>query len=355
MGSNLLLIADCNAVRRESIHNLLAPLCDVHVCSNTETLVRTISSHIPSAILIGSMPGGIRESIEAAHLVKRHQIRSRVIFLADESSETIAVDALRAGVAEYLRTPATIKEIFDAVRQFLSRPTDADECAELVGDSESMRQLKDLIRRVAPTNSTILIRGETGTGKEVVARLVHRLSRRAGASLVCVNCAAIPETLLESDLFGHEPGAFTGTRGRQPGQIKLADHGTLFLDEIGDMSLMAQAKLLRVIEEREVRPLGGQKATAVDVRLVTATHQHLESLTSDGRFRSDLYYRINVILLQIPPLRERMDDIPVLAHSLLNQIKHSEPHRSHRIFRWSFGAAQSPRLAGQCARVAKRN
>jgi transcriptional regulator with PAS, ATPase and Fis domain len=217
-----------------------------------------------------------------------------------------------------LSSTATIKEIAGTLHKLLTPPQDCqDDCADLVGKSAAISELKAFIRQIAPMNSTVLIVGETGTGKEVVARLLHRLSARSKSRLVCVNCAAIPDTLLESDLFGHECGAFTGAHKRQPGQIRLAHGGTLFLDEIGDMSLVAQSKLLRVVETREIRPLGGSVSSTVDIRLITATHRRLEQMVADDQFRSDLFYRINVARIEIPPLRERLEDVPVLARNFL--------------------------------------
>jgi transcriptional regulator with PAS, ATPase and Fis domain len=216
---------------------------------------------------------------------------------------------------------ATMAQIKECTAKSMESTTPAaGDCDELVGESPGIRELKDLIHRVAPRNTTVLITGETGTGKEVVARLLHRLSLRSRARMVCVNCAAIPETLLESELFGHESGAFTGASRRHPGQIRLAQGGTLFLDEVGDMSLVAQSKLLRVLEHREVRPLGGSRSTSVDVRMIAATHQRLEQMVAVGTFRSDLFYRIRVVCIEIPPLRDRLEDVPLLARHFLTEF-----------------------------------
>jgi two-component system response regulator HydG len=320
MRTNSVAVLDQDFTRRRELSQRLARLCEVHFCCSAGAFLKTIATHSPAVALIGGTPGGVTEAIEAAQRVRELHPGTKVVFVADQSSEGVAVDALRAGVAEYLRAPVTILELSEAVSKFLQCQSDVDDCSELIGTCAPMRELKDLIRRVAPLNSTVLITGETGTGKEVVARLIHRLSARRKAPLVSVNCAAIPDTLLESELFGHEPGAFSGSVRRHTGQIKMADGGSLFLDELGDMSLAAQAKLLRVIEERHVRPLGSSTESPVDIRLIAATHQDLEGLTSDGRFRSDLYYRINVARLEIPPLRLRIADLPALAHHFLRQI-----------------------------------
>ncbi|HDD43468.1 MAG TPA: sigma-54-dependent Fis family transcriptional regulator, partial [Candidatus Desulfofervidus auxilii] len=191
---------------------------------------------------------------------------------------------------------------------------------ELIGESEAIKKVKELIKKVAPTNASVLIRGENGTGKELVARAIHYYSRRAHGPFVPVNCAAIPEELIESELFGHEKGAFTGAHTRKKGKFDLAHGGTLFLDEIGDMSLKTQAKVLRVIEEQRFERVGGTKTIEVDVRIVAATNKKLEEEINAGNFRADLYYRLNVVPIEIPPLRERKEDIPLLVEEFLKEF-----------------------------------
>jgi len=188
---------------------------------------------------------------------------------------------------------------------------------EIVGTSPQIEAIKQCIDRVAPSDAAVLITGETGTGKELLARRVHRMSNRREYPFVSINCAAIPDNLLESELFGYEKGAFTGANSRQQGMLAAANGGTVFLDEIGDLSPSAQAKLLRVLEQKEVRPLGSQRAQTIDFRLVAATNRDLEQLTSDGKFRPDLLFRIAVIHVHIPPLRERREDIPLIADYFL--------------------------------------
>ena len=191
---------------------------------------------------------------------------------------------------------------------------------ELTGTSTAMQEVFALIRQAAPSRATILVTGESGTGKELVARAIHNLSPRQSGPFVAVNCAALPETLMESELFGHEKGAFTGAVERRAGCFEMAQHGTLLLDEIGDMPLATQAKLLRVLEDSKVRRLGAQKEQQVDVRVIAATNQALEKATEESRFRSDLYYRLNVFHLALPPLRERMEDLPVLCAALIDAL-----------------------------------
>jgi len=292
----------------------------VRRCVNFQELETAIASERATVVVIGRLVNNSAENLTAAYQVRAQHPSARVILVADSSSESLVLSALRAGVAEYLTAPVTGLDIADAIRRFLPSDVVADSCPELIGSSPAMREVKAMISRVAGMNSTVLITGETGTGKEVAARSIHRLSARSAKSLICVNCAALPDALLESELFGYEKGAFTGAGTRHPGQLKLADGGTLFLDEIGDMSLSAQAKILRAIEQHQVQPLGGSKPVPVNFRTITATHQDLERLVEQGKFRSDLFFRLHVASLRLPALRDRQEDIPVLARHFLRQI-----------------------------------
>jgi two-component system NtrC family response regulator len=191
---------------------------------------------------------------------------------------------------------------------------------EMIGTSEAMEQVADLIRRVGPTNATVLLTGETGTGKELAARLVHECSDRSERSFIAVNCAALPHTLLESELFGHEAGAFTGATGRKLGRFELADGGTIFLDEVSEIATDVQVKLLRVLQEKEIVRVGGTRPIGCDVRVIAATNRDLDEEMRDGRFRKDLYFRLNVFPIEIPPLRQRREDIPLLIEHFLKRI-----------------------------------
>jgi two-component system, NtrC family, response regulator HydG len=197
------------------------------------------------------------------------------------------------------------------------------------GSSPRIREIFQLLEMVAPSEATVLLLGETGTGKELVAQAIHRNSPRAAGPFVVVNCAALPETLLESELFGHERGSFTGATVRKEGRFVLAHHGTVFLDEIGELSLPIQGKILRVLQAREFEPLGSNRTRKVDVRIITATNRDLEAMVREGRFRDDLYYRLNVFPVVLPPLRERLEDLPVLADFFLK--KYGEKNRRHGI------------------------
>jgi transcriptional regulator with GAF, ATPase, and Fis domain len=212
------------------------------------------------------------------------------------------------------------ENVFERVEDVLTKLDARQLFPEIIGDSRVMRGLLRRVQMVAPTDSTVLILGESGTGKELVASSIHRNSRRKEAPFIKLNCVAIPPDLLESELFGHEKGAFTGATARKPGKFELANGGTIFLDEIGDMPLGLQAKILRVLQEKEFDRVGGTRTVQVDVRIICATNQDLATMVREGRFREDLYYRINVFALPLPPLRERKEDIPLLVDDFLSQV-----------------------------------
>ncbi|NLC01076.1 MAG: sigma-54-dependent Fis family transcriptional regulator [Pseudomonas formosensis] len=256
-----------------------------------------------------------------------------VLIMTSYASLRSAVDSMKLGAVDYIAKPFDHDEMLQAVARIIEtnrRPEqterEAPVAAEgpqdmgIIGASPAMQTLFKRIRKVAPTMSTVLIRGESGTGKELVARALHENSPRAHAPMISVNCAAIPETLIESELFGHEKGAFTGAVAGRTGLVEAANGGTLFLDEIGELPLEAQARLLRVLQESEIRRVGSVQSQKVDVRLVAATHRDLKALAHQGLFREDLYYRLNVIELQLPPLRERGDDVMLIAQALLARI-----------------------------------
>ncbi|HEY8228530.1 MAG TPA: sigma-54 dependent transcriptional regulator [Pyrinomonadaceae bacterium] len=266
-----------------------------------------------------------------------------VVLLTEHGAIENAVDEIvHEDVFPYLEKPVdpqTLKLVVDSAielavtrreNELLRRQLrDRGTFGELVGNSDSMRRIYTLIEQVAPSSASVLITGESGTGKELVARTIHRMSPRKDQPFVAINCSAIPETLMESELFGHEKGAFTGAASRRQGCFELADKGTLLLDEIGEMPSVLQAKLLRVIEERAVRRLGSRKEIEVDVRLLAATNRHPQDAVSEGKLRSDLLYRLNVFSIHLPSLDERKEDLSLLAQHLVTQLaaKHNRPAR----------------------------
>ncbi|OZB13871.1 MAG: response regulator, partial [Marinobacter sp. 34-60-7] len=258
-----------------------------------------------------------------------------VLIMTSYASLRSAVDSMKMGAVDYIAKPFDHDEMLAAVDSILSRKSqqpqqdvsspdrtaasESDPAAIMYGQCEPMQQVFTLIRKVAPTETTVLINGESGTGKELAARALHLLSPRATKPLISVNCAAIPESLIESELFGHEKGAFTGAVSARTGLIEAADGGSLFLDEIGELPAEAQARLLRVLQESEIRKVGSTQSRTVDVRMIAATHRNLKAMTRTGEFREDLYYRLNVMQIRLPPLRERRSDVLGLARRFLKR------------------------------------
>ncbi|WP_313517304.1 sigma-54 dependent transcriptional regulator [Pseudomonas sp.] len=289
---------------------------------------------IPSFDLIVSdlrLPGA-----PGTELIKLAQ-GTPVLIMTSYASLRSAVDSMKMGAVDYIAKPFDHDEMLQAVARILrdrqgspnapaeqpsatrgaDKPASANGEIGIIGSCAAMQDMYSKIRKVAPTDSNVLIQGESGTGKELVARALHNLSKRAKAPLISVNCAAIPETLIESELFGHEKGAFTGASAGRAGLVEAADGGTLFLDEIGELPLEAQARLLRVLQEGEIRRVGSVQSQKVDVRLIAATHRDLKTLAKIGQFREDLYYRLHVIALKLPPLRERGADVSEIARAFL--------------------------------------
>jgi len=289
--------------------------------------VQAIEQSVRDALLFDAvitdlqLPDGDGRTI--VRLVREMLPRCPVVMITGSRSVSGTVDAIRLGAVTVLEKPVAAETLEKELRQAmasradLEKGVDAAGEAGIIGRSPAIHAVLDVLFLAAPTDATVLIEGETGTGKELVAKALHRLSRRARGPFVAVNCAALPETLVESELFGHAKGAFTGADKPRAGRFREADGGTLFLDEIGEMPLALQAKLLRVIQEGEVHPLGVDKPQSVDVRLVAATNRNLGELATAGKFRSDLYYRLNVVPLELPPLRGRREDLAALAGHFL--------------------------------------
>ena len=267
-----------------------------------------------------------------------------VIVITGYGTSNIAIDAMQFGAYDYIVKPFDLDEVLGMVERFFDRRRLDDQVEPLavragmrdpneviIGNSAAMRDVYKTIGRIARSDATVLITGETGTGKELVASVLHRSSSYSGGTLVKVNCAALPETLLESELFGHEKGAFTGALNQRKGRFEMANKGTIFLDEVGEMSLSTQKKLLRVLQEREFERVGGSVSVKIDTRVVAATNKVLEQEVEEGRFREDLYYRLNVISIYLPPLRERSDDIPLLVEHFLEKHRYREGSGPARI------------------------
>ena len=277
------------------------------------------------------LPGA--DGVAVLRAARERDPNTCVVVMTAYGSVESAVEAMKSGAFDFVQKPLELEQIELRVARAVEHRRLLGEVSELraervirkageaiVGDSPALRAAMDLARRVAPTRSTVLITGETGTGKELIAALIHGASPRAAAPFVKVNCAALPETLLESELFGHERGAFTGADRERLGRFEQASGGTLLLDEVGDMSPATQAKLLRVLQDQEFQRLGGTRILRTDARIVAATNQDLEEKLRDGRFRDDLFFRLNVILIELPPLRERPEDLIALAHHFLRRF-----------------------------------
>jgi DNA-binding NtrC family response regulator len=309
---------------------LLREKLSVLTPSGPAELFQLLQHRSVQVLVLGWTSSGVCDGIEVARAARRAAPDVPVILLTTTSTEERAIAALRAGVADYLRPPFAPETIVKAVQQQLAPEVTTGGRAQvegrLVGGDRivmvdpSMRRLERYLARLAVADCPVLISGETGTGKELTAQLIHDNSPRRQRALTCINCAAIPDTLVESELFGYERGAFTGAHGARAGALEAANGGTVLLDEIGEMTPCAQAKLLRVIETREVQRLGGRRAVPLDIRLLAATNQDLEALVAVGRFRKDLYYRLNVARVHLPPLRERRGDIVALVRHFCRQL-----------------------------------
>ncbi|MEE8409746.1 MAG: sigma-54 dependent transcriptional regulator [Myxococcota bacterium] len=334
----IVAVVDDEPLILESWKEALADKFDVKIFSDPLAADRYFESHdVDVALLDVRMPG--LDGLALLERLKTHQPTVEAIIITGHGSIEIAVQAIRDGAYDFLCKPvenleSAIRRIESAVErkrlcesnvELRSRLHAFEPSTELIGESRSMAKVRSLIAQVAGSTAPVLICGESGTGKELVARALHLQSTRAGKPLVAINCAAMTETLIDSELFGHERGAFTGAQSSHKGLFEAADGGVLFLDEIGDVPLQTQVRLLRALQEGEIRPVGATRSRTVDVRVVAATNVNLERAMREGRFREDLYYRISTFRIDLPTLRERRDDIPVIAHHLLrNHTKRAD-------------------------------
>ncbi len=330
-GEALVLVVDDDpGTRKVARANLSLEGFEVAIASSAAEALTRLSELDPLA-LVTDLKLGDLDGI--ALMDRAHEIRPDlpVVLVTGNATVETAVQAMRKGALHYLLKPIRYDELALVLRHAVAGERTRREVArlrgelervagfdEMVGSSPEIRRIFALVEQVAPTDATVLIRGETGTGKELVARALHRRSPRHGKPFVAVNCSAVPRELMESEFFGHEKGAFTGATARRAGRFEQAEGSTLFLDEVGELDLSLQAKLLRVLQEREFTRVGASRPTPVDVRIVAATNRDLSALVKEGRFRDDLYYRLDVIPLRLPPLRERPSDLPLLLQHFLH-------------------------------------
>ncbi len=327
-----ILIAEGDETLRQNLRRKLSSRgFDLIEARGIGDILRFLQKYKPDLVIISSSQKRIREGINEAKDIRRQNKSVPIILITRYSSEEKAIAALRAGVNDYFIEPFSCEDLLTSIQRNISsvyhqletRPKTAVKfqyhSQPMLGESKPMRQAKAYLVKLAATDSTVLITGETGTGKELAAELIHRNSPRYKKPFICVNCAALPEGLVESELFGYERGAFTGAVAAKPGKFEMADKGTVFLDEVCDMNPYAQAKILRSIECKEVYPLGGKGAIPLDLRVIAATNQNPEQLMDEGKFRKDLYYRLNVARVHMPPLRERKEDIlRLISHAIEN-------------------------------------
>lgn len=337
-----LLIIDDDPILQDQLSWALRPDFELTLCSDRESGLKSAASERPDLVLLDlHLPPSLmlNDGLQNIVNLRRTNPDSVIIVMTGDEKTDTPLHAIEAGAYDFFRKPIDLRELRVIINRALERQRIERENARLrreikerysfsqiIGYSEAMTDVFAAIRRVADSNATVIVRGESGTGKELVAKALHYNSPRTTSPFISVNCAALPETLIEAELFGHEKGAFTGALSAVEGRFERAHGGTLFLDEIGAVGLPLQSKLLRVLEEREVTRLGGKRSIKVDIRLITATNENLEEAIAQGRFREDLYYRINVVPISLPPLRERREDIPLLIEHFVHRFC-----REHRV------------------------
>jgi DNA-binding NtrC family response regulator len=333
MKKRVLLVDDEPRVRA-SLRTVLEPTYEILEAADAAEGLKSFKHDAPDLVLLDVILPGT-DGLAALQTMRTENRAVPVIMLTGTKSVKTAVDAMKLGAADYLSKPFDVEELQIVIERTLGKQELEQEVRQLraqvvqryafhnlIGKSPAMQEIYAKIEQVADSRTTVLVTGESGTGKELVAKAIHYNSARRERPFVALNCAALPETLIESELFGHEKGSFTDATARRVGQFELAHTGTLFLDEIGDLSAATQAKLLRVLQEREFTRVGGVQSIKVDVRIVAATNKNLDEMVRKNQFREDLYYRINVIALYLPPLRERGEDIALLAkHFLAKRIE----------------------------------
>src|SRR6187455_3037590 len=355
MRARILVIDDEAEIRRSVRMILEYDGYDVLEASSGPEGVALAEKEAPDLVFLDvKMPG--MDGLEALQRIKAVNDTLPVVIISGHGTVSTAVEATKAGAFDFIEKPLASERVLLTIRNALDQTRLADENRSLkravevrhqmVGESPALRHVWDAIKRAAPTNATVLLLGESGAGKELVARSIHRNSLRSRERFVQVNCAAIPEELIESELFGHEKGSFTGATEKQVGKFEQADRGTIFLDEVGDMSAKTQAKVLRVLQEGEVERLGSTRTIKVDVRVIAATNKNLEEEIEKSSFREDLYFRLAVIPIRVPPLRERPDDIPLLVRHYMEYFSRENNTRQKRITNAALEALQRYRWKG---------
>ncbi|MBW6497389.1 MAG: sigma-54 dependent transcriptional regulator [Bacteroidales bacterium] len=338
--ARILVIDDERSIRNTLKEILEYEKFEVDVAEDGfEGLEKIESSHFDVVLCDIKMPK--MDGIEVLGKIQEKDPDATVVMISGHGSIDTAVEAIKKGAFDFISKPLDLNRLLITIRNATDKTKLVTETKvlkrkvsksyEMIGESEAINKIKEMIQRVAPTDARIFITGQNGTGKELVARWLHELSNRSKGPYVEVNCAAIPSELIESELFGHEKGSFTSAIKQKKGNFELATGGTLFLDEIGDMSLAAQAKVLRALQENKITRVGGEKDIPVDVRIVAATNKNIQEEIAKGNFREDLYHRLSVILIHVPTLNEREDDIPLLANHFLEQVL-SEQGMAPKVF-----------------------
>jgi two-component system nitrogen regulation response regulator NtrX len=339
MKPRILVVDDEEPIRKTMRMTLEYEGFEVSEAASGAEALQSVEADPPDLVFLDIKMPGI-DGLDALKQLKENSPATQVIIISGHGNVETAVQATKLGAFDFIEKPLETERVLLAVRNAAERKELEDEVGRLrlrferhyrmVGDSPSMEKVQEAIRRSAPTNATVLITGESGTGKELVARAIHVNSNRARGPFVQVNCAAIPEDLIESELFGHEKGSFTGATNKQIGKFEQAHRGTIFLDEVGDMSARTQAKVLRVLQEGEVERVGSASTSKVDVRVIAATNKKLEDEIAAGKFREDLYFRLTVIPIHVAPLRERSEDIPALVSHFIELFSQEDNLRKKR-------------------------
>ena len=339
------LVIDDDAEIRYSIDRVLSNLgTRVTAAESGEVGIEKARAENPDVIFLDNRMGGI-SGVETLQHLRTEAPHSMVILMTAYGTTQTAIEAMKHGAFDYVLKPFDLKKLESLLAKALQASRDIRESGEknenllnsadyaegIAGSGEAMQEVLKTVGQVAASEATVMVTGESGTGKELIARCIHRHSHRSKGPFVAVNCAAIPENLIESELFGHEKGAFTGATEAKAGQFDLSSGGTLFLDEIGDMTLPTQTKILRAIQEGEIQRVGGTRTKKVDVRLIAATHKNLLSMVKSKEFREDLYYRLNVVTIEMPPLRERMEDLPELVDFIVHRLNKEKKTRVREI------------------------